>query len=175
MSTQTSWSTRWTGCCWTSAMAKYLVNEAGIAHARELIEARRYVLRSEWGRVQPTAEEENAYLAKHSWAEYGAWHLAPSRTATSAACTAWGSSPATTGRPSGATRRSSLPRTTCCSCWTPPAPERTVERLPLTSPIRAAPEELAELCGRHVSSSLDDLADHGMHDQSRHRAGQLRE
>jgi hypothetical protein len=57
-------------------MAKYLVNEAGIAHARELIAARRYVLRSEWGRVQPTAEDENAYLAKHSWAEYGAWHLA---------------------------------------------------------------------------------------------------
>jgi hypothetical protein len=57
-------------------MAKYLVNEAGIAHARELIEARRYVLRSEWGRVQPTAEDENAYLEKHSWAEYGAWHLA---------------------------------------------------------------------------------------------------
>src|SRR3954467_8790630 len=57
-------------------MAKYLVNEAGLAHARELIAARRYVLRSEWGRVQPSAEEENAYLEKHSWAEYGAWHLA---------------------------------------------------------------------------------------------------
>jgi hypothetical protein len=56
-------------------MAKYLVNEAGVAHARELIAARRYVLRSEWGRVQPTAEDENAYLEKHSWAEYGAWHL----------------------------------------------------------------------------------------------------
>jgi hypothetical protein len=57
-------------------MAKYLVHEAGLAHARELIEARRYVLRSEWGRVQPSAEEENAYLARHSWPEYGAWHLA---------------------------------------------------------------------------------------------------
>ena len=57
-------------------MAKYLVNGAGLAHARELIEARRYVLRSEWGRVQPTAEDENDYLAKHSWADYGGWHLA---------------------------------------------------------------------------------------------------
>jgi hypothetical protein len=57
-------------------MAKYLVNEAGVAHARELIEARRYVLRSEWGRVQPTAEEQNAFLEKHTWAEYAAWHLA---------------------------------------------------------------------------------------------------
>ena len=57
-------------------MAKYLVNEAGLAHARDLITAHRYVLRSEWGRVQPTAEQENAYLEKHSWSEYGAWHLA---------------------------------------------------------------------------------------------------
>src|SRR3954453_14715895 len=54
-------------------MAKYLVHEAGLTHARELSEPRRYVLRSEWGRVQPSAEEENAYLEKHSWAEYGAW------------------------------------------------------------------------------------------------------
>jgi hypothetical protein len=57
-------------------MATYLVNEAGLAHARELIAAHRYVLRSEWGRVQPSAEQENAYLEKHSWADYGAWHLA---------------------------------------------------------------------------------------------------
>ena len=56
-------------------MATYLVNEAGLAHARELIAAHRYVLRSEWGRVQPSAEEENAYLEKHSWAQYAAWHL----------------------------------------------------------------------------------------------------
>jgi hypothetical protein len=57
-------------------VAKYLVNEAGVAHARKLIAARRYVLRSEWGRVQPSPDDENAYLERHSWAEYGAWHLA---------------------------------------------------------------------------------------------------
>jgi hypothetical protein len=57
-------------------VAKYLVNEAGVAHARELIAARRYVLRSEWGRVQPTADEENTFLERHSWPEYAAWHLA---------------------------------------------------------------------------------------------------
>jgi hypothetical protein len=56
-------------------VAKYLVNEAGVAHARELIAARRYVLRSEWGRVQPSADDENAYLERHSWPEYGAWFL----------------------------------------------------------------------------------------------------
>ena len=56
-------------------MAEYRVNEAGIAHARHLIDARQYVLRSEWGRVQPSAEDENAYLARHTWDEYSAWHL----------------------------------------------------------------------------------------------------
>src|SRR5687768_4317371 len=45
-------------------MAEYRVNEAAVAHARQLIDARQYVLRSEWGRVQPSAEDENA-----------AWHL----------------------------------------------------------------------------------------------------
>jgi hypothetical protein len=52
------------------------VNEPGVARARELIAGRQYVLRSEWGNVQPRAEQENDYLAAHSWDEYGAWHLA---------------------------------------------------------------------------------------------------
>jgi hypothetical protein len=56
-------------------MAEYRVNEAAVAHARQLIDARQYVLRSEWGRVQPSAEDENAYLARHTWDEYAAWHL----------------------------------------------------------------------------------------------------
>jgi hypothetical protein len=56
-------------------MAEYTVNEAGVAHARRLIDARQYVLRSEWGRVQPSAEDENDYLARHTWDEYSAWHL----------------------------------------------------------------------------------------------------
>ncbi len=56
-------------------MASYVVNPAGVAHARELIEARQYVLRSEWNQVQPRAEAQNAYLAKHSWEQYAAWHL----------------------------------------------------------------------------------------------------
>ena len=56
-------------------MASYSVNPAGVAHARELIEKKQYVLDSEWGDVQPKAADENAYLEKHSWDEYGAWHL----------------------------------------------------------------------------------------------------
>jgi hypothetical protein len=56
-------------------MARYSVNERGVDRARRLIEARQYVLRSEWGDVQPRAEDENAFLERHSWAEYAEWHL----------------------------------------------------------------------------------------------------
>ncbi len=56
-------------------MAEYRVNEAGVAHARRLIDARQYVLESTWGDVQPAADDENAYLESHSWDEYAEWHL----------------------------------------------------------------------------------------------------
>jgi hypothetical protein len=56
-------------------VATYTVNERGVAKARELIEARQYVLDSEWGEVQPRAAAENEYLSNHSWEEYGEWHL----------------------------------------------------------------------------------------------------
>ncbi len=56
-------------------MASYSVNPACVARARELIDARQYVLDSEWGEVQPKAADENAYLEGHSWEEYAAWHL----------------------------------------------------------------------------------------------------
>jgi hypothetical protein len=57
-------------------VASYRVNPAGIAHAQELIDARQYVLRSEWNQRQPRAPQQNAYLKRHSWEEYAAWHLA---------------------------------------------------------------------------------------------------
>ena len=56
-------------------MATYTVNERGVEHARRLIEARQYVLRSEWGDAQPRAADENAFLESHSYEEYGEWHL----------------------------------------------------------------------------------------------------
>jgi hypothetical protein len=56
-------------------MASYTVNPRGVEHARELIESRQYVLRSEWGEVQPRAPDENAFLESHSWEEYAAWHV----------------------------------------------------------------------------------------------------
>ncbi len=56
-------------------MASYSLNERAVARARHLIEARQYVLESEWGDVQPSAEDENTFLESHSWDEYGEWHL----------------------------------------------------------------------------------------------------
>jgi hypothetical protein len=56
-------------------MASYSVNSQAVAHARRLIQGRQYVLDSDWGSVQPGAAEQNAYLEKHTWEEYAAWHL----------------------------------------------------------------------------------------------------
>ena len=56
-------------------MASYTLNRRAVAHARKLIEARQYVLDSDWGEVAPAAAEENAFLKSHSWDEYAAWHL----------------------------------------------------------------------------------------------------
>ena len=56
-------------------MASYAVNQRAVEHARQLIDARQYVLDSDWGDVQPKAAAQNAYLERHSWEEYAAWHL----------------------------------------------------------------------------------------------------
>ncbi len=53
----------------------YTVNEDALRHAKRLIDARQYVLRSRWQDVQPRAREQNAFLKTHSWEEYAAWHL----------------------------------------------------------------------------------------------------
>ncbi|MDQ3103187.1 MAG: hypothetical protein M3Q53_05030 [Actinomycetota bacterium] len=63
-------------------MASYSVNDSGVERARRLIDGRQYVLDSEWGDVQPGADDENAYLESHSWDEYGEWHLALTDGAT---------------------------------------------------------------------------------------------
>jgi hypothetical protein len=56
-------------------MASYTVNERSVAKARKLIEARQYVLDSDWGEVQPSADDENRFLKSHSWDEYAEWFL----------------------------------------------------------------------------------------------------
>ena len=56
-------------------MASYFVNDSAVARARRLIDGHQYVLDSSWGDVQPTADDENAFLESHSWDEYAEWHL----------------------------------------------------------------------------------------------------
>ena len=56
-------------------MATYTMNKAAFDHARKLIENRQYVLSSDWGERQPRADEENRFLATHSWDEYALRHL----------------------------------------------------------------------------------------------------
>ena len=85
-------------------MASYSVNPAAVDHARELIDARQYVLDSDWGEAQPNAEDENRYLetplvgglrrvaprASPRAPTTRRRPATPSSTATSAGCTAAG-------------------------------------------------------------------------------------
>jgi len=63
-------------------MASYAVNKRAVTHARKLIAARQYVLDSDWGEVQPSADEQNSYLDSHSWKDYAQWHLGLTEGAT---------------------------------------------------------------------------------------------
>ncbi len=56
-------------------VASYTVNPDAVAQAERLIRNRQYVLDSDWGEVQPGADEQNAFLEKHTWEEYAAWHV----------------------------------------------------------------------------------------------------
>ena len=56
-------------------MASYAVNPKAVARAEQLIDARQYVLDSDWGDVQPKATAQNVYLEQHSWEDYELWHL----------------------------------------------------------------------------------------------------
>lgn len=63
------------GTAYGGPMAKYRVNAAAVAHVESLIEKRQYVLDSTWGEVQPDADAQNAFLERHGWEPYAAWHL----------------------------------------------------------------------------------------------------
>ena len=65
-------------------MASYHVNDEAVARCRALIDARQYVLRSEWGSVQPDAQAENRFLERHTWDDFATWHLGLTEGATDA-------------------------------------------------------------------------------------------
>jgi len=60
---------------WVACMASYTVNARAVERAKKLIDARQYVLDSDWGDVQPAADDENRYLESHAWDEFAEWHL----------------------------------------------------------------------------------------------------
>ena len=63
-------------------MPSYKLNRRAVAHAKKLIDSGRYVVESDWGESQPKADDENAFLEHHSWADYSAWHLGLTEGAT---------------------------------------------------------------------------------------------
>ena len=63
-------------------MPSYSVNDRAVSRARQLIDARQYILDSDWGDDQPGADDENKFLDSHSWEEYAEWHLGLTEGAT---------------------------------------------------------------------------------------------
>jgi hypothetical protein len=53
------------------------LNERGFDHAKQLISEHRFVLddRDAWSEHQPSAQQENAFIAEHGLGEYGKWYL----------------------------------------------------------------------------------------------------
>jgi hypothetical protein len=53
------------------------LNRGGYEHARQLIEEGRFVAdeRDLWSEHQPSARQENEFLAAHGIGEYGRWYL----------------------------------------------------------------------------------------------------
>lgn len=52
------------------------LNQAGLDHARSLIEADHYVKDSDWSEAQPTSDDENAKIDRDGYPGFAEWHLA---------------------------------------------------------------------------------------------------
>ena len=57
-------------------MTTYRVNQAGVRHAQQLIDAGTYDDSTEWSDAAPSADEESRYIDQHGYDGYGEWHLA---------------------------------------------------------------------------------------------------
>jgi hypothetical protein len=53
------------------------LNRSGVTHAKELIKQGKSVHddRDAWSEHQPSTAEENEFIDRHGWREYGKWHL----------------------------------------------------------------------------------------------------
>ena len=53
-------------------MASYSVDQRAVTHARRVIDDHEYVLDSDRGDAQPSADDENTFLETHPWDGYAA-------------------------------------------------------------------------------------------------------
>ena len=53
------------------------LNQTALKHARSLVRDGKVVRdeRDDWSEHAPSADDENAFIEKHGWTDYGAWHL----------------------------------------------------------------------------------------------------
>ena len=53
------------------------LNESGLRHARSLVRDGKVVgdERDDWSEDAPSADDENAFIDEHGYAEYAKWHL----------------------------------------------------------------------------------------------------
>jgi hypothetical protein len=53
------------------------LNQTALKHARSLVRDGKIVRdeRDDWSEHAPSAGEENAFIDKHGWTDYGKWHL----------------------------------------------------------------------------------------------------
>jgi hypothetical protein len=53
------------------------LHRSGFEHAEGLIKRGNVVIdeRDDWSEHQPTADDENRFIEKRGWSEYGKWHL----------------------------------------------------------------------------------------------------
>ena len=53
------------------------LNRSGFEHAEGLIKRGNVVIdeRDDWSEHQPTADDENRFIEKRGWSDYGKWHL----------------------------------------------------------------------------------------------------
>lgn len=53
-----------------------ILNPQAVAHARSLINAGLIDQSTHWSEEKPSAEDEDNFLASHTWSEFGLWFLA---------------------------------------------------------------------------------------------------
>jgi hypothetical protein len=53
------------------------LNNRGFEHAKELVKEGHLVVdeRNAWSEHQPSAQQENEFIEKHGYGEFGKWHL----------------------------------------------------------------------------------------------------